>query len=88
MYVSESYLNILTENPKIIKRVTTKNYKVEDYKNPPKSKIKKDSNGKDEYRTVTVLGKDGQKHLIKVALMNTPGPKGGMTKATSKWDEK
>lgn len=58
---------------KVIKRVTTPNYVVEDFKNPPKKEVK-------DYRTV----KKGD-HLIKVAILKEEGPRGGRTKATSLW---
>ncbi|MCK5016076.1 MAG: hypothetical protein KAS32_03305 [Candidatus Peribacteraceae bacterium] len=72
---------------KIIKRTTTPNYKVDDFKNPASKKIKKEK-GKDVYRTKVVFDKEGKKHLIKFAVMKHKGPRGGSTKATSHWREK
>lgn len=86
--VSESYIEALTEEKKVIKKVTTPNYKVDDYKNPPKKNIKKDKDGDPKYRTKVVRDKEGDKHLIKLAIMKTKGPRGGTTKATSHWEEK
>ncbi|MCK5020667.1 MAG: hypothetical protein KAS32_26845 [Candidatus Peribacteraceae bacterium] len=72
---------------KIIKKTTTPHYRVDDYKNPPSKKIKKEK-GKDMYRTKVVYDKEGQRHLIKFAVMKHKGPRGGTTKATSHWREK
>lgn len=49
----------------------TKNYVIEDYKNPSKKKI-------EGFRTKKIIDKDGYKHLIKFALL-----KGGGTVKTS-----
>jgi len=84
MYASELFIE---EKAKIIKRVTTKNYEVEDYKNPPSKSIKKEK-GKEMYRSKKIKGKDGKWHVIRFAIMKEPGPRGGRTQATSKWDEK
>ena len=78
MYISEQYLN---EKQKVIKTVNMPNYKVQDFKNPPKKNIKK-------YRSKIVYGKDGQKHVLRFAIMKNKGPEGGQTKLLSKWDKK
>lgn len=81
------FLEEKKKGPKIIKKTSTKNYEVEDYKNPPKKKMKKED-GEPKYRTKVVKGKDGKKHLLRLAIMKDKGPKGGQTKVTSKWDHK
>lgn len=86
MKVIEQFLQEKSK-PKVIKHVTTKNYKVEDYKNPPKKDIKKEK-GKPMYRTKTIIGKDGKKHLIRFAILKKKGPRGGRTAMTSKWEKK
>jgi hypothetical protein len=85
--IQEFLQSLLEKEQKVIKRVTTKNYKVEDYKNPPKKAIKKED-GNPKYRTKVVYGKDGKKHLLKIAITKKAGPKGGHTAVTSKWDKK
>jgi len=74
-------------DPKIIKRTSTKNYTIKDFKNPPLKKIKKEK-GKPMYRTKVVTGKDGTRHLIRFAILKKEGPKGGRTAITSKWKKK
>ena len=84
MYISEQYLN---KKQKVIKTVDMPNYKVQDFKNPPKKDIKKKGR-KGQYRSKVVYGKDGQRHVLRFAIMNKSGPEGGRTKLTSKWDKK
>ena len=83
-----TYLRLLKEAQKVIKRTTTKNYSVKDYKNPPKKKIKKEKGGEPKYRTKVVIGKDGTRHLIRFAILKKSGPKGGHTAMTSHWTRK
>jgi len=54
---------------KVIKREFTRNYVVEDYRDPPKKEVK-------GYRTKRLP--DGT--LVTVAIMRKPGPRGGRTK--------
>lgn len=75
-----SNLNLFIER-KIIKKEETKNFKIDDYKNPPKKKIL-------GYRTKEVRKKSsGEKRLVKLALVKDP-KKGVKTVATSFWREK
>lgn len=76
------------EDRKVIKKDETKNYNIDDYKNPPKKNIEKDSDGNPKYRRKVVYGKDGKKHIITFAITNKQGPRGGSTVATSKWTKK
>ncbi len=62
---------------KVLKIERTKNYVVEDYRNPPK----KDIVG---YRRVKT--KSG--HIVNVAILKKKGPRGGRTVATSVWHPK
>lgn len=78
----------LFEDKKIIKREESKNYNIKDYKNPPEKDIQKDEFNKPMYRKKVVYGKDGQRHVLTFAIKNTPGPRGGKTEITSKWDKK
>ena len=61
---------------KPIKFEKTKNFIVEDYKNPPE----KDVIG---YRRKKVDG-----HVITIAILRKKGPRGGRTKITSLWHPK
>lgn len=75
-----SNLNLFVER-KIIKKEETENFKIDDYKNPPKNKIV-------GYRTKEVRKKStGEKRLVKLALVKDPN-KGVKTVATSLWREK
>lgn len=61
---------------KVIKRATTPNYVVDDYKNPPKKDVV-------AYRTKKVGD-----HLVKVAILKKKGSRGGSTEITSLWHPK
>jgi hypothetical protein len=76
-------LKALFEAPeKIIKKTTTKNYNVDDYKNPPKKNIQ-------GYRTKTLHSKDnGKKILVKLAIVKDPETGKTKTQKTSIWKEK
>jgi len=67
---------VATKKRKVIKRVKTPNYEVEDYKNPPEDEVL-------GYRTI----KQGA-HRIRVAIMKRKGPRGGRTRVTSVWHPK
>ena len=70
---------------KVIKTVTTKNFKVKDYKNPPTKSIKKDpKTGKPMYRSKKLPGGD----VLRFAIKKKKGPKGGRTQVTSHWKKK
>jgi len=84
-YLSENYIE---EKLKIIKHTTTPNWKVKDYKNPPKKDIQRDSKGDLMYRSKKIQGNDGREHMIKFAIMKKAGHFGGRTKITSKWERK
>lgn len=62
---------------KVIGIETTKNYVVEDFKNPPKSQVI-------AYRTKKLP--DG--HLARIAILKKKGPRGGRTVITSLWHPK
>lgn len=79
---------IFLENRKIIKKEETKNYNIDDYKNPSEKNIQKDENNKPMYRRKTIIDKNGKKNIITVAIMKDKGPQGGSTQITSKWKEK
>lgn len=66
---------------KVIKKTSTKNYIVSDYKNPPEKDVK-------AYRRKVIYDKDGLKHIITVAILKKKGPKGGRTRITSIWHPK
>jgi len=74
---------ILFEAQKVIKKVTTPNFKVDDYKNPDKKDIVKD-NSNPIYRSKKLPGGE----VIRFAVMKKSGPQGGKTKATSFWRPK
>lgn len=74
MYSSKLFIEA-----KIIKKTTTPNYNVDDYKNPPSKNIKKEK-GEDKYRTKVIYDKEGEKHLIKLAIMKKKGPEGELQK--------
>jgi len=67
---------------KVIKKDTTPGYKCSHYKKPATKNIKKE-NGKPKYRTVETYDDEGERHLIKVAIMKKKGKRGGTTKATT-----
>lgn len=67
---------------KIIRKSTTPNYKVEHFKKPAKKTIKKEE-GRPKYRTVETFDDEGERHLVKVAIMKKKGKRGGTTKATT-----
>lgn len=69
------------------KRDTTKNYKVEHFKKPPKKDIKKED-GDLKYRTKEVIDKQGRKHLVRFVVMKKKGKLGGTTKMTSLMHQK
>jgi hypothetical protein len=66
---------------KIIKQTETKNYNVDDYKNPPKNKIL-------GYRKKVIIDKSGTRHLLTLALIKDPITGKTKTKATSFWHPK
>lgn len=82
--------SMIFEQNKIQKLKTeySKNFIIDDYRNPPKSNIQKDDRNKPEYRTKTEYDSSGKKILVRFALMKNKGPKGGKTKMTSIWKEK
>lgn len=62
------------EELKVIKKSESKNYNIEDYRNPPKKNIV-------GFRTKVIDPTiDGKRVLIRLAVL-----KNGKTKATSKW---
>ena len=61
---------------RVIKWVETPRYIVADLKNPPKRLVR-------GYRTIRVDG-----HLVRVAILNRQGKRGGHTVATSIWHPK
>ncbi len=61
---------------KSLKVETTHNYRIEDYRNPPKSQVL-------GYRT-----KKAGDHLVRLAILRRKGPRGGRTVATSLWHPK
>ena len=62
---------------------TSKNFIIHDFKNPKKSLISK-------YRSKTVIDKDGNKHILRFAILNRKGKKtiGKKTSLTSMWHPK
>jgi hypothetical protein len=66
-----------SSRPKVPKVEATRNYIVEDFKNPPRKLVL-------GYRTVKLPGG----HLARVAIMRKEGPRGGRTKITSLWHPK
>lgn len=78
-----SLLNYLYEQQEVIKQVSTKNYTVDDYKNPPKKFISK-------FRRKSIIDNSGNKHLLTFAILNKEGKKatGKKTIATSLWHPK
>ena len=70
------------EERKVIKTETTPHYKCAHYKKPPKKEIKKEE-GKPKYRTKEIIDDEGERHLIKVAIMKKKGKRGGRTKMTT-----
>ena len=57
---------------RVVKREETKNFVVEDYRNPPKKDVK-------GYRSI----KQPDGTLVTVAIMKKAGPRGGKTRVTS-----
>lgn len=66
----------MTKKRKTIKIEHTKNYVVEDYKNPPKKDVV-------AYRRKKVDG-----HVLTLAILKKKGPRGGRTVVTSIWHPK
>lgn len=67
---------------KVIKKDTTLNYKCEHFRKPPMKNIKKEK-GEPKYRTVETIDDEGNRHLVRVAIMKKKGKRGGTTKATT-----
>lgn len=84
MSVNNLVLQGLFEEQKIIKKETTPNFKVDDYKNPPEKDIQKGSDDKPMYRSKKLPGGE----VVRFAIMKNKGPRGGSTKATSFWRPK
>ncbi|MEM3452035.1 MAG: hypothetical protein QW835_00210 [Candidatus Hadarchaeum sp.] len=59
-----------------LKIETSKNYVIEDYPNPPKSKVAR-------YRRKIIYDKEGQRHIATIAVL-----KDGSTRLTSLWHPK
>lgn len=77
-------ISFLFEQDKSVEKIAiTKNYVVEDYKNPPKEEISK-------YRRKEIIDKTGQRHLATFAILNKLGQKakGVKTVMTSMWHPK
>lgn len=79
--ISISYL--FEEDRAVTKIEATKNYVIEDFKNPPKEFISK-------YRRKEIIDKEGQRHLATFAILNKLGQKakGVKTMMTSMWHPK
>lgn len=65
---------------KIIKQTETKNYNIDDYRNPPKRNIL-------GYRTKVIVDKDGNRHLMRLAIVKDKNNNTVM-KPTSFWHPK
>jgi hypothetical protein len=78
-----SLFDLFEEERPVEKIEQTKNYVVEDYKNPPKKFISK-------YRRKTIIDKDGTRHLLTIAFLNKLGRKvtGHKSIMTSLWHPK
>lgn len=75
----------ILEALKVIKTIETKNFKVEDFKNPAKKSIKEDPITKKEmYRSKKLPNGD----VLRFAVTKNSGPQGGHTKITSIWKKK
>ena len=79
--ISVSYL--FEQDRAATKIETTKNYVVEDYRNPPKELVSK-------YRRKEIIDKEGERHLATFAILNKLGKKakGVKTIMTSMWHPK
>ena len=79
--ISISYL--FEQEMKAEKVVVTKNYVVEDFKNPPKEHIEK-------YRRKEIIDNEGKRHLATFAILNKKGreAEGVKTVMTSMWHPK
>lgn len=78
------FSQLFEESPpfKVIKRTQTKNWKVEDYKNPPEKNIV-------GWRTIKTKKKStGEPRLVKLALVKDPDTGQVKTRITSLWRKK
>ena len=66
----------------------TKNYKIKKIKDLPKKDIKKDKKGNPIYKTKQVTDRDGNKHILTLAVKNKKGKRGGTTELIRKMEEK